>query len=102
MSQLAVMSISRLSRLLDAGETTPEELTRLFLDRAEGVGRGLNCYITLCRETALSEARAPTERAATKQRRGKLDGIPVAIKDNIDVAGVPTSNGFGGAPWRIP
>ena len=102
MSQLAVMSISRLSRLLDAGETNAEELTRLFLDRAEGVGRGLNCYITLCRETALIEARAATERAATKQRRGKLDGIPVAIKDNIDVAGVPTSNGFGGAPWRIP
>jgi aspartyl-tRNA(Asn)/glutamyl-tRNA(Gln) amidotransferase subunit A len=102
MDRLALMSISRLSELLDAGETNAEELTRLFLDRAEGVGRGLNCYITLCRDTALLEARAASERAATNRRRGKLDGIPVAIKDNIDVAGVPTSNGFGGAPWRVP
>jgi aspartyl-tRNA(Asn)/glutamyl-tRNA(Gln) amidotransferase subunit A len=96
------MSISRLSELLDAGETNAEELTRLFLDRAEGIGRSLNCYITLCRETALVAARAAAERAAAKRRRGKLDGIPIAIKDNIDVAGVPTSNGFGGAPWRVP
>jgi Asp-tRNA(Asn)/Glu-tRNA(Gln) amidotransferase A subunit family amidase len=96
------MSISGLSALLDAGETNAVELTQLFLDRAEGMGRSLNCYNTLCRETAPVEARAAAERAATKQRRGKLDGIPVAIKDNIDVAGVPTSNGFGGAPWRMP
>ncbi len=102
MTDLATTSIARLSQMLDAGEVDAEALTRLLLDRAEGVGRGLNCYITLCRETALAEARAAAERTAAKRRRGKLDGIPVALKDNIDVAGVPTSNGFGGAPYRIP
>lgn len=102
MTDLAYLSISRLSEMLDAGEVDAEALTRLLLDRTEGVGSGLNCYITLCKETALAEARAASERAAAKRRHGKLDGIPVALKDNIDVADVPTSNGFGGTPYRIP
>src|SRR6185437_15400015 len=102
MTSLAFLSIARLSEMLDAAALDAEALTRQFLDRAEGVGRALNCYITLCRETALAEARAAKERMAAKRRRGKLDGIPVALKDNIDVAGVPTSNGFGGAPYRVP
>jgi Asp-tRNA(Asn)/Glu-tRNA(Gln) amidotransferase A subunit family amidase len=102
MNDLALLSINRLSGMLDTAEISAESLTRLFLDRAEGVGRRLNCYITLCKETALQEARTATARAAAKRRRSALDGIPIALKDNIDVAGVPTSNGFGGAPWRIP
>ena len=102
MTDLAFESIARLSELLDAAEIDAEALARLFLDRAEGVGRGLNCYITLCRESALAEARGAAERAVSRRRRGTLDGIPIALKDNIDVAGVPTSNGFGGAPYRIP
>ncbi len=102
MNDLAFQSITRLSGMLDSGEIDSVALTRLFLDRVRGTGHALNCFITLCAETALEEARAAAERAAKKQRRGRLDGIPVALKDNIDVAGVPTSNGFGGTPWRIP
>ncbi|MGE5202268.1 MAG: amidase [Acidobacteriota bacterium] len=95
-------SIAQLSAKLDAREIDAEALTRAFIERAEGVGHALNCYVTLCKDTALAEARAAAERAAAKRRRGKLDGIPIALKDNIDVAGVPTSNGFGGAPYRVP
>ena len=102
MTNLAYLSITQLSNMFDAAELDAETLTRLFLDRAEGVGRDLNCYITLCKETALAEARAAQDRITTKRRRGKLDGIPVALKDNIDVTGIPTSNGFGGSPYRVP
>lgn len=102
MTNLAYLSITQLSEMFDAAELDAETLTRLFLDRAEGVGRDLNCYITLCKETALAEARAAQDRIAKKRRRGKLDGIPVALKDNIDVARIPTSNGFGGTPYRVP
>lgn len=102
MSELAFLSLTRLSRLIGTGELDLEDLTRLFLARAEGVGRSLNCYITLCKDSAFSEAAAAAARARSRQRLGPLDGIPVAVKDNMDVAGVPTSNGFGGPPYRIP
>ena len=102
MTELALLPISRLSAMLDAGDADAEVLTRILLDRIHGKGRVLNCYITLCEETALAEARAAAARAAAKRRCGALDEIPVAVKDNIDVAGVPTSNGFGGPAWRIP
>lgn len=102
MAELAFLSLTRLSRLIGAGEVDPEDLMRLFLARAEGVGRSLNCYITLCKDSALSEAAAAAARALSRQRLGPLDGIPIAVKDNMDVAGVPTSNGFGGPPYRIP
>jgi Asp-tRNA(Asn)/Glu-tRNA(Gln) amidotransferase A subunit family amidase len=102
MTDLAFQSIAQLSAALDSGDIDAETLTRRFLDRAVGVGRALNCYVALCRDSALAEARAAAARAAAKRRRGKLDGIPIALKDNIDVAGVPTSNGFGGPPYCIP
>jgi len=88
--------------LLDSGDLDARTLTRRFLERESGSGRALNCFVTLCADTALAEARAAAERAAAGRRIGPLDGVPVALKDNIDVAGVPTSNGFGGVPWRIP
>jgi aspartyl-tRNA(Asn)/glutamyl-tRNA(Gln) amidotransferase subunit A len=102
MTELAFTPISVLSRMIDAGDIDPLELTQLFLTRIGGVGRPLNCFITLCADTALAEAKASDERAQSKRRLGPLDGIPVAVKDNMDVAGVPTSNGIGGAPYRIP
>jgi aspartyl-tRNA(Asn)/glutamyl-tRNA(Gln) amidotransferase subunit A len=100
MADLAMLPITRLSALLDAGETDAVALTRGALDRIAGSGAALNAFITLCPDTALRDAEAA--RARAPRRLGPLDGIPVALKDNIDVAGVPTSNGFGGAPWRVP
>ena len=102
MPNLAFLSATELSALIETGDVDPRGLTRVFLDRAGGEGRGLNCFIALCEESALAEASAAAGRARSKSRRGPLDGIPVAVKDNMDVAGVPTSNGFGGAPFRIP
>ena len=101
MADLAFLSAGELSHLIESGELDPIAITRMFLKRVHGPGRTLNCFITLCEETATSEASAAAERARTKRRLGSLDGIPVAVKDNVDVAGVATSNGFGGPPYRI-
>jgi aspartyl-tRNA(Asn)/glutamyl-tRNA(Gln) amidotransferase subunit A len=102
MSNPAFLSATELSRRIDTGDIDPHDLTCLFLGRAGGEGRSLNCFITVCERSALAEASAAAERARSKRRLSPLDGIPVAIKDNMDVSGVPTSNGFGGAPWRVP
>jgi aspartyl-tRNA(Asn)/glutamyl-tRNA(Gln) amidotransferase subunit A len=102
MEDLAFKSATELGSLIGAGEADPLELTHIYLARAEGVGRDLNCFITLCSDLAIAEATSASERARMRRRLGPIDGIPVAIKDNIDLADVPTSNGIGGSAYRIP
>jgi aspartyl-tRNA(Asn)/glutamyl-tRNA(Gln) amidotransferase subunit A len=101
MSATAFESIDTLSHRIDTGALSPVALTQGFIDREKAL-RALNCFVVVLDESALRQAEAAEKRALAKQRLGPLDGIPVAIKDNIDVAGVPTSNGFGGGPYRLP
>ena len=96
MHEVAFLPLTKLSRLIAARELNPLDVLNVYLERASGIGRSLNCYLALCSETAQQEARQAAERAQRNARLGPLDGIPIGIKDNIDVAGVPTSNGFGG------
>jgi Asp-tRNA(Asn)/Glu-tRNA(Gln) amidotransferase A subunit family amidase len=102
LTDLAFQPIAALSAALESGAFDAVALTRHYLARIDGPGRALNAFVTLTREPALREAEQAAARAAGGRRRGPLDGIPIALKDNIDVAGVPTGNGFGGAPWRVP
>ncbi|HWC99704.1 MAG TPA: amidase [Candidatus Sulfopaludibacter sp.] len=64
-----------------------EELTRLCLARIRKVDPKLNSFITVTEEAALAQARACDGRAAA----GPLHGIPIALKDNIDTAGIRTT-----------
>ena len=96
MTNLVFLPIAELSRRIDTGRLDPRDLTHSYVERAGGAGQSLNCYLTLCGERAVAEAEQAAQRAERKQRLGALDGIPIAVKDNIDVAGVPTTNGFGG------
>ncbi|MBM3678197.1 MAG: amidase [Actinobacteria bacterium] len=83
------MTIARLAERLGAGELSPTEATRAYLDRIELLDPELNHYITVLADEALAEA-AARERDA-KGDRGPLWGVPIGIKDVIDVAGAPTS-----------
>ena len=85
-------SIAELSRLLEAGETTSEELTRLFLDRIEKYQPELNAFITVTEEEAL---RAAKEADVLRQngQAGPLTGVPVAQKDIFCTSGVKTTCG---------
>jgi Asp-tRNA(Asn)/Glu-tRNA(Gln) amidotransferase A subunit family amidase len=55
---LTFLSIGTLSALLEARRIEAEALILHCLERAQGVGRALNCFITLCPDTALAEAHA--------------------------------------------
>ncbi|MGB4947766.1 MAG: amidase, partial [Candidatus Competibacter denitrificans] len=85
-------TIAQLSAGLAAGEFSSEELTRSLLERIEQFNPGLNAFITVTDDVALSQARAADERRRQGQA-GPLTGVPIAQKDIFCTDGVRTSCG---------
>jgi len=92
--ELAYLSISEASQLIAKRQITPVELTQACLDRIERFEPSLNCFITLCADAALDQARQVEEslvNAPTNQNA--LLGIPLALKDLYETEGVLTTGG---------
>jgi len=94
--ELAFAPIGRLGALLRAGAVSGRELARVFLERIGRFDARLNAFVHVAGEQALAGADALDRELAAGRDRGPLHGIPIAIKDIIDVAGMPTSYGTGG------
>ena len=62
----------------------------------------VNAFVRLMRDSAVREAREAEDRGKNGQRRGPLDGIPIAVKDLFDTAGVVTAGGTGAYRERVP
>lgn len=80
---------STLSKMIEAKDVTPTELVEMYLDRCDQLEPVLNAFAFLDREGATRAAEEATARQRAGGRRGPLDGIPVAIKDNLYVRGMP-------------
>jgi amidase len=78
------------AELIRSGQITSVQLTRLVLDRIERANPLLNAFRIVMRNEALAEAAA---RDAQTDPRGPLHGVPIAIKDELDVAGQLTAYG---------
>src|SRR5688500_13733441 len=98
MADLHNGTISDLGRALRARETTPTELTRMYLERLDSVGRRLNAVATLTEERAMREARQAEAELAAGYDRGPLHGIPYGAKDLLATPDYPT--GWGAAPFK--
>lgn len=92
LSGLFEADISTLREALDGGFVTSRELTQYYLDRIATYNAPYNCFITIC-DDALTQADARDEELAQGKKVGPLHGIPIVVKDNIDVEGVHTTNG---------
>jgi aspartyl-tRNA(Asn)/glutamyl-tRNA(Gln) amidotransferase subunit A len=86
-----LISISELGGRLRRREVSPVEITRECLGRIERLNPSLNAFITVMAESALVEARRAEAEILRGEWRGALHGVPVALKDLIDVAGVRTT-----------
>ena len=94
---LAFAGVARLGELLGAGQVTPRELAEFFLARIERLNPTLRAFISVRAERALEEADAALKRLQDGER-GPLLGMPIAVKDNVDVAGEVTTHGAGRSP----
>lgn len=83
------LDATALSASFDAGDTTPLLACEQALARLDAMEPVLNAFTHVDRDGARAAAITATERLRSGTRRGKLDGIPVSVKDNIFVAGMP-------------
>ena len=100
MSELT--SISELAPRLRGTEVSPVEITQNCLSNIETSNSALNAFITVMAESALAEARRAEAEILRGEWRGPLHGVPVALKDLIDTAGVRTTAASALYKDRIP
>jgi Asp-tRNA(Asn)/Glu-tRNA(Gln) amidotransferase A subunit family amidase len=92
---LLTATIADVQNAVDAGALTYEKLVHLYLERIEAYdknGPRLNAVIAI-NPKAADTARALDDERRAKGRRSPLHGIPVAVKDNVDVADMPSAGG---------
>ena len=95
-------SATSLAQAIRTGEVSSEEVVEAHLRRIAEVNPSLNAVVHVGASCALAEARAADARRAAGTAVGPLHGVPVTIKDNHDVAGMPCTAGTKGLASRVP
>ena len=96
------LTLAQAAALIRARELSPVEYTRALLARTDALEPQLNAYITRTCEAALEAASAAELEITRGNRRGALHGIPFAVKDIYDTAGVLTSGHSRTCIDRVP
>jgi aspartyl-tRNA(Asn)/glutamyl-tRNA(Gln) amidotransferase subunit A len=87
------LTTADLGRLFRNGKLSPVEVTEALLDHAAAVQESLNCFALVDAAGARDQAEASAERHAAGSPLSPLDGVPVAIKDNVQVRGQARRHG---------
>jgi amidase len=93
-TDLAFAGIARQAELVREREVSPRELVELYLDRIGRLDGELNSFRVVFAERALAEAEQAEARVRASEERPLL-GVPIAVKDNVNVAGEVTPHGTG-------
>lgn len=96
------LDISEASRLIRSRVLSPVELTRAYLERIERLNSRVNAYATVTAGLALEQATRLEADLDAGRWRGPLHGIPIALKDNIDTAGIRTTAASAVLADRVP
>jgi aspartyl-tRNA(Asn)/glutamyl-tRNA(Gln) amidotransferase subunit A len=95
-------TIADLTQRVRRREVSPLEITGECLARIEKLNPGLNAFITVMADSASAEAKAAEAEISRGKWRGPLHGIPVALKDLVDTAGVRTTAASALHQNRVP
>jgi aspartyl-tRNA(Asn)/glutamyl-tRNA(Gln) amidotransferase subunit A len=101
-AELHWTSVADLARLIASKEVSPVAVVRAHLDRIAALDGGLRSFITVCADAALDAARAAEADVAAGRPLGPLHGVPIALKDLFDTAGVRTTGGSKILADRVP
>ncbi|HEX4198393.1 MAG TPA: amidase [Caulobacteraceae bacterium] len=82
-----------LARTIAAGQVSSAEVVEAHLARIEAVNPKLNAIVRVLAEPARVQARAADAKVAAGEPLGPLHGVPITVKENIDMAGLPTTSG---------
>lgn len=91
--KLLTKSIEKLGKHLRNREISPVEIVEVYLDRIFTIDVKINAYITVLEQEALQRAKECEREISAGNYRGPLHGIPLAVKDNINIKDVRTTNG---------
>ena len=94
------LSLVALAAAIRTGQVTSEQAVRAYLDRIDAVNPKLNAVVQQRREGAIADARAADR--VPHEKRGALHGVPVTIKDSLDVAGIISTGGTQGRAKYVP
>src|SRR4051812_14817685 len=98
---MAFEGVAAGAQLVRRGEVSARELVELSLARIKRLDGELNAFTAVFAERALADADRADERRA-RGDRAPLLGVPIAVKDEIDIAGEVTSRGTGAVMARAP
>jgi len=101
-ADLFFTSMTELARMIATKAVSPVEVVRAHLDRIAALDPGLRAYITVCDDAALEAARAAETALMSGGAVGPLHGVPYALKDLYDTAGLRTTGGSRILADRVP
>lgn len=96
------LSLDEVARRVKERAMTSVEATRAILDRIDRLDPRLKSYATLTPERALADAATRDRETAAGKSCGPLHGVPIAVKDLCDTAGVPTAAGMAIHRGHVP
>lgn len=95
-------SLAEAAQAVRSRQVSPVELTRACLERIEKLDGRVRSFSVVTAERALEAAQMAERELSRNEYRGLLHGIPVALKDNYDTAGLLTTNGSAVFEGRVP
>ena len=101
-TDLATLTLKQASDLVRRRDASPVDLAQACFNRIDKYDKSINAFITVTRDQALATAREMEAELKSGKWRGPLHGIPIALKDNIDTAGIRTTAASGVFKDRIP
>lgn len=99
---LSSLTLMQAGAAIAGKKVSSEALTQACLERIATYNPKVNAFITVLRQEALAQARALDAETKQGRSRGPLHGIPIALKDNIDTAGIRTTAASAVFDDRVP